>query len=470
MTIKEIFNEIANESSTIKKGEIIAKYKDNELFVKVLYMANSKRVKFYIKQIPEYEKRSTENSIFKDRESDLFWALEQLERFSSREKTGHEAISYLKFILETIEADSAYIIERVIEKDCKIGYGTRNINKIIPDLIEKTGYMGCKPYTKEGILKLLAKGECTSDEKMDGRYMNAVIQGGELDPESRQGEPTILEDNVLFEELRSLPDCVLNGELTMVGYPRYISNGIISSLISISEKRAEGKDVTKELEKFEKKHLPFNEALRRIRYTAWDMLTLDEYFTRKCKRPYRVRKAKLIELLKGTDTKAYQTITVVESRIVKTLKDVMDHFNEVVERGGEGTVVKSLDGLWVDSKPSYQIKVKKEMNLDLRIIGFNYGTKGTKNEFVISSLNCQSEDGLLITSPGGMDEDTMEYVTENQDKLLGTIEEMKCSGLSKDSKGNYSTLHPRHSKFRDDKDVANTLQECIEIDESTSLL
>lgn len=464
ITVKSIFDEIANESSTIKKGEIIAKYKDDSLFVKVLYLANSKRVKFYIKQIPEYT--PSDGKV----QYTLHWALQSLEPIQNRELTGHAAIQHLRKILESVTDESAYIIERIIEKDCKIGFGTRNINKIIPDLIEKTGYMGCKPYTKEGVLKLLAKGPCFSEEKMDGRYMNAVIQGGELDPESRQGEPTILEDNVLFEELRSLPDCVLNGELTMVGYPRYISNGIISSLISISEKRAEGKDVTKELEKFEKKHLPFNEALRRIRYTAWDMLTLDEYFNRKCKRPYKVRKALLIETLKGTDTKAYQTITVVDTRIVKTLKDVMDHFNEVVARDGEGTVIKSMDGVWVDSKPSYQIKVKKEITLDLRIIGFNYGTKGTKNENVISSLNCQSEDGLLITSPGGMDEDTMEYVTENMDKLLGTIEEMKCSGLSQDGKGNYSTLHPRHSKFRDDKDVANTLQECIEIDKSSSLL
>lgn len=469
MRIKQIFDEIANESSTIKKTEIVTKHSDNELFKRVLYMANSKRVKFFIKQIPEYEKNTY---VFGNElsEKGLIYALDQLEPIMTRVLTGHAAINHLKSILEDIDKESAYIIERIIDKDCKIGFGTRMVNKVFPNLIEKTGYQGCKPYTKEGILKLLAKGPCFSDVKMDGRYMNAVVQGGELDPESRQGEPTILEDNILFEELRSLPDCVLNGELTMVGYPRYISNGIISSLISISEKRAEGKDVTKELTKFEKKHLPFNEALSKIRYTAWDMLTLDEYYTRKCKRPYKVRKEKLIELLKGTETTAYQTISVIETRIVTTFKEVMDHFNEVVANDGEGTVVKSMDGVWVDSKPSYQIKVKKEITLDLRIIGFNYGGVGTKNQHVISSINVKSEDDKLFTSPGGMDEDTMEYVTDHQEELMNTILETKCSGLSQDSKGNYSTLHPRYGKRRDDKTVANTLQECIEINEASSLL
>jgi ATP-dependent DNA ligase len=163
-------------------------------------------------------------------------------------------------------------------------------------------------------------------------------------------------------------------------------------------------------------------------------------------------------------------ISIVETRIVRTIKDVMEHFNEVVARDGEGTVVKSMDGVWMDGKPIYQVKIKIEINLDLKIVGFNYGTKGTKNENVISSLNCETEDGLLFTSPGGMDEDTMDYVTDNQNNLLNTIVEIKCSGLSKNNKDNYSTLHPRFCKFRDDKTVANTLDECIEISKSCSLL
>jgi DNA ligase-1 len=148
----------------------------------------------------------------------------------------------------------------------------------------------------------------------------------------------------------------------------------------------------------------------------------------------------------------------------------MQHFEEVLKHDGEGTVVKSMDGVWADTKPSYQIKVKKEINLDLRVVGFNYGTKGTKNENLISSLNVESEDGLLKTKPQGIDEDEMEYITANQDKLLKAIVEIKCSGLSQDSNGNYSTLHPVYKHFRTDKSIANTLAECIEINNSSSLL
>ena len=454
--IIEIFDEIANESSTNSKIEILTKYKDNELLKRVLYLANSKRVKFYIKQIPDYD-------LSGDRK-DLLWGIDQLQGLSNRTVTGGAAIELLRTVLGSCDNESSYIIERIIDKDCKIGLGTRMINKVFPDLIEKTGYMGCRPYSKDLITKLLSKGKCISEEKMDGRYLNVVIQGGELMLESRQGEPTTLENPLFFSELTQLTDCVLNGELTMGGgISRFDANGIISSLISIATKKNGGVDASKDIAKFESRHMPYYEALDLIRFTAWDMLTIDEYFTRKCSRPYINRLNNLLENLLG-----FNMITVVETRMVSTLAEVMEHFVEISERGGEGLVIKSMDGYWVDSKPSYQIKIKKEINLDLKIVGFNYGTG--KNTDLISSLNAESSEGLLKTSPTGINEDDMYYITENQDVLLNTIVEVKCSGLSQDNKGNYSVLHPVFKHLRTDKTIANTLQECIEINESSSLL
>jgi hypothetical protein len=461
MNIKQIFDEIASESGTNEKMNILTKYKENELLKRVLYMANSRRVKFYIKQIPEYQ---VATYIVGDnlQSIGLSSSLDDLSKLSDRELTGHAAIQHLKTILEHNDAETAYIIERVIEKDCKIGMGTRNINKVFPKLIEKTGYMGCKPYSKDLITKLLSKGPAYSQEKMDGRFLNAVIQGSVPINESRQGEPTILENPLFMTELGELKDCVINGELTMEGIPRYESNGIISSLITIAKKKSEGKDPTKDIAKLEKKHLPYYDALDLIRLTAWDILTLDEYYTRKCTRPYHERLAELKETLKGCTT-----LSVVETREVSTIEEVMAHFIEILKKNGEGTVVKSKDGIWVDSKPAYQIKVKKEINLDLRIVGFKYGTG--KNVNVISSMDVESDDGLLKTSPTGISEDTMEYITNNQDMLMNTILEIKCSGVSQNDAGDYSVLHPVYRKFRDDKNVANTLEECIEIDNSTSL-
>ena len=131
MDIKSILDEIAAEGGSNAKMEILKKHKGSALLVSVLYKACSKRVKFYIKQIPSYVK-NTGTCISLD------YALDAIDDLSSRKFTGHAAASFLKVLLEALCPDDAYVLERVIEKDLKIGIGTTNINKVIPGLIEKT--------------------------------------------------------------------------------------------------------------------------------------------------------------------------------------------------------------------------------------------------------------------------------------------------------------------------------------------
>ena len=59
----------------------------------------------------------------------------------------------------------------------------------------------------------------------------------------------------------------------------------------------------------------------------------------------------------------------------------------------------------------------------------------------------------------------MDYITKNQSELLSTIIEVKCCGLSKNSNGEYSLLHPVYIKSRvGEKDVADSLESIKEIE------
>jgi len=93
-----------------------------------------------------------------------------------------------------------------------------------------------------------------------------------------------------------------------------------------------------------------------------------------------------------------------------------------------------------------------------------YGTKGTKNEFLISSLTVESADGKVTTKPTGITESDMKKITKNQESLMGRIIEMKCCGLSHDRDGNWSTLHPVFKSIRDDKDEADSFEDIKEIE------
>jgi hypothetical protein len=457
MTIKQIFDEIAAEPGTNQKMVILCKYQSNDLLKQVLYLANSKRVKFYIKQIPSYQPNTSGHSLMT-----LDAAIKLLSQLSNRAVTGHDAINLLETILSTVTPDDAYIIERIIEKDCCLGMGTTNINKIFKGLIEDTPYMGAISFDEKKARAIFNDGRrAYSQIKMDGRYCNAVIRGGEVELESRQGEPTIVSGATFLQELTDFPDCVLNGELTMDGVSRYESNGIIASIISILSKKdtRSTEEHAKHLAKFESKHGSFSKALESIRFTIWDMITVDEYFDQKSTTPYSQRIASYSTAL--YDLKPTM-ISAVEMHDVANYEEALARFQEALADGQEGTILKATDGGWKDGKPNWQIKMKLEMDVDLRITGFNYGTG--KNINVISSVNAESADGKVVTRPTGINEAMMQYITDNQQALLGSIVECKCSGLSKDSDGRYSLLHPVFKLLRDDKDTCDTLQSIIEIE------
>jgi ATP-dependent DNA ligase len=468
MTIKEIFDEITGTGGNNAKMDVLKKYVDNELLEVVLYMANSKRVKFYIKQIPEYTRNIEQTNT-------LEFAIEQLRTIANREITGNDALRFLSDLLSTLKSDDAYIVERIIDKDCKIGLGTTFMNKVFKGLIEETPYMGAVSFDEKKARKIFDKGGIGySQIKMDGRYANAVIINGEVELESRQGEPTILTGAKFLKELSNFEDCVLNGELTIASVPRYESNGIIASLIDICSKRETRSEAetNRKIINFEDKHGSFTGALDSIIYTIWDTITPVEYFDKSSKTPYNERLALVDEYINNSGA---TMIKPIECKIVYLYVEAMEHFQEVLSTEvygvpQEGTILKAYDGVWKDGKQSHQIKMKLEMDIDLRITGFNMGTKGTKNEFVVSSFNVESSDGLVKTRPQGLKEDMMKYITENQDNLLGKIIQVKCNGLSNDRSGNYSLLYPAFVGIRDDKDTCDSLESIKEIENMVKLL
>jgi hypothetical protein len=470
MKIKQILDEIAAVSGKNDKLKALAKYKDNELLKRVIYLAHSPRIKFYIKQIPEY----TPILEYPDG-IDFIGQLGRLDGLSLRVTTGSYATLLLQDILSHMIADDAYVVERIIDKNLKIGMDS-GINKVIPKLIEETPYQGAKSFSEKGALKLFEKGKAVmSQVKADGTYRNAIIRSGEVELISRQGEVSTLTGAKFLNELSQLENCVLNGELTIDGIKRTIANGMVNSIMDIVEKADERGEVetAKKVAAFEDKHGSMAEALDKLRFTVWDMISVDEYFEAKSTTEYHERYNTLRKNLEGLKHDGTyflgSQVDLIETRFIRTYEEAMEHFLDTQSRGLEGTIIKDSHAGWKDGKPTYQIKMKLEMDIDLRIVGFNYGTKGTKNETVISVLQLESECGKLKTSPGGMTEAMMADVTTRQDELMGTVVQIRCCGLSETDKG-WSTQHPSIVELRTDKDTCDTLESCIEIENMAKTL
>ena len=464
LSVVEIIQKLSETSSTNEKLAILKLHADNELLQEVFVQALSPRIKFWIKKIPEYTqlKESINYSDY-----DLKLVLDELFRFSTREKTGNAASEYLKYLLEKSTSEVSELLVKIISKDLKCGVNASSVNKVFSSLIPETPYQGAVSFNKKKVLALFetGSGNIVADYKMDGRFANQLILKDNLFMESRQGEYTNLGgtfDDIFNKSTRK--DIVLNGELIVESVPRYESNGLISSIISINKKIADGQNVTKEKAKFlTKNSMTLEEAQSSVTYVVWDIISLEDYNNGFGTKTYKERLIELDLVLAELDT---NRVKRVESKPVFTYEEAISHFYEVVAKGEEGLILKDLNGVWKDGKRPVNFKVKQEIFIDLLIVSFNYGTKGTKNEFLISSLNCESSDGLLKTRPTGIKEEKMQYITDNMESLLNTIVEVKCSGISHDSSGAYSLLHPVFKNLRDDKITANSLAECLEIEKS----
>lgn len=466
--VLRVIEDIREVSSTKSKTAKLKKAKELPLLKETLYYALSKRKKFYIKDLSGLEIDSHNENPTKE----LIDVFPLLDLLSTGEYRGQKGKDMINELAKELDSDSNILLKRILLKDLRFSMGTTLINGVFSELIEKTPYMGCVPFSKKHTEKLFDTSEAVvSEVKMDGQYINAIVTYEGIKFESRQGEENFFPNAKFVEELNVIREnhedyeFVLNGELTLDGESnRHVANGIVRSLVdyySKLETRTEKENETK-LKKFIKeKGAKPEDFLDRLVFTIWDIIKYEEYINKSSLTTRVKRLEMLTRLVFSTDN---TRLKLIEFKAVSNIDEAMEHYFEIVRSGGEGTVLKDRDGIWKNGKPTWQIKVKTEMTFDLEIIGFNYGTN--KNEGIISSLQVRSSDGLLNTQPTGMPESLMADLTESPDSYLGKIVEVKCNGISQNSKGEYSVAHPVVLHIREDKSEANSLDECIEISNS----
>ena len=473
MHILDLFEKIRATNKKSEKITLLSANKDLPFLKDVIYLAHSPRVKFYIRAIPAYKTG-------KRLGMDLSFALVYLKDIRSRAITGSEAIERFKEILEATSLQDAEIIKLIIGKNLKIGMDS-SINEVYPGLIEESPYQGASSYSKSKFLKLFENAKkddaypyVISQIKADGTYRNAILSDGDIILESRQGELSYFpEDIPLYDDLHEIMGIfnqyVVTGELVLSCEPdRPKANGIITSIMKYYQdlESRPDKENSGILKKFEEKHGNMGVYLQALEMHVWDLIPADDFVNGSCNTPYETR---FDQISCAISAIGLTHVKVVETKHVQTPEQALEHYSSAQARGLEGTIVKSASAGWKSGKPTYQVKLKLEMELDLKIVGFKYGTPGTKNEDWISVLELESSCGKLSTAPGGMKEDLMKYVTANMDKLKGTIVSIKCNGITNTAKG-YSTMHPSIVELRTDKKIANSLDECLEIEKSVKTL
>lgn len=428
-----IFEELAATSSKNKKIEILTREKDNALLKRAIEMALNPFKMYYLQRIPKYSANKTA-SVFDDERETLAWGMDQLVKLSDRKVTGQKAKDHLVNVLQSVTADDAKVLERIVLKDLNCGVATTP-NKIWKGLIPEYPVQLCEPFDQKLVDKL--HWPALAQLKCDGMRFNAIVENGKVTIRSRKGQVLDLFGtlDVMFLELAGNDNLVFDGELLVVDnagalLPRKASNGVLNKAQKGTISQAEAK---------------------RVVFKLWDLIPLQDWKAEFCAMPYETRFNEL-----NKRAKAYADDIIVETHEAANLDEAQKVFQDYLASGMEGAILKDKTGPWEAKRVKHQIKMKAELTADLECIGWQEGIKKYKGK--LGALKLQTRDSKLVTDCGSGLTDKQRDSLKKKD-VLGKIVEVKYNAKIQKEDGSWSLFLPIFQFIRDDKDEANSFEE-----------
>lgn len=459
--IYNILEELRQDNSSNYKIKVLEKYKDNEDLKKFFKYTYDNKINYWITKLPNSE---LSRHYVKDIDSDSFYKI--LDRLKNREITGNDAKKELREHLSFCGSELYHLYDLVISRDIKCNVGVKIVNEVFDNLIPEVPYMRCSTFDKGDFAKIFPENTpAIVQKKADGIFSYIIKENGNITCLTRAGtEWTSARLNV---ELQFLPnDTVLVGEALVKDgekeLDRKTGNGLINSFIkrlttidSLNEKIANSslKGQPKLLQKASENYIEWESTENNLHFEVWDMLTLIEFNNGFSKIPYKHR---LFELKYFLPKLCTNILSLSEYELVENKEEALLFGQKMMNKGYEGAILKSPNLLFENKTSRLAVKIKAELDCDLKVIGYEMGTG--KYENMIGSLICESADGDLTVNVGtGLtDKDRNIPFADYLGKIV-TIkynERIKAKDSSK-----YSLFLPVFIEIREDKTEADRLED-----------
>ena len=361
--------------------------------------------------------------------------LQILRPLYTRELTGNAARDHLQSWFDKLTERAQEVLKCIIERDLRVNISSKTINKVYKNLIFELPYMRCSLMDSVDRVSYPA----LLQEKMDGTYRTLIKQKDSVQWYSRSGESY---EHLL--DVSDIPDGVYIGEMIAklddnmnAKDIRYKSNGLLNSL--------------------ESKHTL-------VTFYVWDYLSYEDFINGKCTKPYYERYNKVLENIRNNDN-----ILAVQTTTVYNLDEALDISKTWISQGKEGGVLKDLNTPFENKTSKTQIKIKRILEIDLKVTGFEEGKGKRANTF--GSILVESSDGKLKTKVSGFTDEELVVINSNREKYINTVMAVECSDISKAKDSDtYSVLYPRFKGIRPDKDVADDLDRILSILDTKEVL
>lgn len=453
-SLKLVLTELRSTTSRNEKEAILKELTGEleEAFKSLAYHAYHPRLNYFYKNTDLEQIEAIEPDELPELtlESAIKFLVTQV---SSRKVTGHDALGQIKYILESLTEDEAELFSLVLDKELKCGASASTINKIWPNLIPIHPYMRCSGFS-EKVLKNLTF-PCYSQPKMDGLYVDIVVDdNSKVTVYTRSGQDVThyLCPNLKYRLEATTSSIVFQGEVLVLKdketgeyLDRKTGNGYLNG---------------------------FEIDTDYIVFVVWDCIEYEVWSVAGGvdKTPYSERLNNLTEVIENL---GYSSLKLIDTVVCTSSKDIIDHFKSVREQGEEGTVIKSLTGVWKSGTSKDQIKCKVVFDCELKVVDLKEG-KG-KYEGSLGALLCQSIDGMIEVSVGsGFTDAQRQQFFDNPELILNRIVTVRANDVVNDVNDDreiYSLFLPRFVEIRNDKDQADSLAEIqLQVKSFTNLL
>lgn len=403
---------------------------------------------------------------FADESAAVFFKL--LDNLHERHLTGNAARAAVTDTFSQYTEETVKYLARVLDKDAKAGFSESTVNKVFPGLVP--------------VFKAM-KGEKIEDKKKKGK--DGRITSEPFDFKKKIGFPCRAE--IKHDGLRSI---VFSGNPVLYfSYEGRLQdqwNGLFDDEVNalavahggpiIVDAEVEGNNF---LETIRAKKSGNDLGKGNLRLKVFDLLTANEWQTETCTRKQNERSDYITKLL---DIVKPPKIIQTEFTICKDLESLRAFHAKAVEDGYEGTMVKVIEGVYEWKRSKFWFKWKPVISVDLKIVDFYEGKKGTKNEGSLGGLILEGvdENGNKIRTDcggfkvrGGLLDDWMmsigidlksndvitpvrDYIWNNKELFRGKMAEIEGQELtlSEDETEWFSVRFPQLKMFRTDKDDA----------------
>ena len=441
--ILKLIESIAAEPSKNQKQELLKASglggSEITVFTRILYSCYSPRLKYGIEYVDPVPGSESPDAWSVD--THQMWEL--ILALTTGMVTGNAAKDSIVDFLRNATPETGEIFRRIVQKDMRAGFSASTINKVFPKLIEETPYMRCSLPKDVKLDEWNWKDGIYAQLKSDGMFQTVTRIGLTNQVLSRSGEempveciPEILA--VLKEFQDDNTRC--EGEFVVIDpygeiVDRATGNGMINSLRQGGE-------------------LPEDHY---IKYVIWDYVDARGGGFEDS-RPYKERFDRLIEDFVGDAGHKYVGITPFN--VVYSKAEAIEVYKRYRAQNLEGVILKRPDGPYKDGTSRYQVKLKDEKVVDVKIVGFVEGAKGKKTAKTFGSIMFESADGIVRGSTSGLKDKLREEINANREAWIGKIIAVRANALTqnRDEPDKWALSHPRLDEVREDKTTADTFE------------